>query len=302
VISGVPTGLIPRTEFTVIASNVTGFDVRSIFIEVETPAPCALNYSDVNTVYPPTVEIIENVPTSACGAVETFEVTPALPEGLTLDSVTGVIAGVPAADTDEVTYTITASNQYGADSTQVTLRVSPVFTYKAEDFQGSFDPMTGSGSVQTRLMLKEGERNATFPTPILGLSLALEHDPNLLTPISVMPGAGLFNGEFGPDFFEPLLQAGVITVGIVPTTDLMGTLLTAETEQEVALVEYETNNMGGDSGEEPNPVTTQLIWGNPFATPPVQNEVALSGTYAVIPILVDSNVSLTPLASTPESE
>ncbi len=305
VISGVPTGLIPRTEFTVIASNVTGFDVRSIFIEVETPAPCALSYSDLDTVYPPTVQIIDNVPTSACGAVENFEITPALPEGLALDPLTGVITGVPAADTDEVTYTITASNQYGADSTQVTLRVSPVFTYQAEDFQGSFDPMSGFGSVQTRLMLKEGERNATFPTPILGLSLALEHDPNLLTPISVMPGAGLFNGEFGPDFFEPLLQAGVITVGIVPTTDLMGTLLTAETDQEVALVEYETINMGGDSEGETNPgspVTTQLIWGNPFATPPVQNEVALSGTYAVIPVLIDSNVSLTPLVSTPESE
>jgi len=73
----------------------------------------------------------------------------------------------------------------------------------------------------------------------------------------------------------------------------------------VALVEYETINMGGDSEGETNPgspVTTQLIWGNPFATPPVQNEVALSGTYAVIPVLIDSNVSLTPLVSTPESE
>ena len=292
VISGVPTEVIPRTEFVVFASNITGVDTRSIFIEVETPAPCDLSYGETDFVFPPTVELIPNTPTSACGAVDLFEITPALPAGLALDPATGTISGTPTVETDEETFVVTASNIYGSTTVTITIRIAPVFEYTAEDMVADYDPTTGLGMFQTRLFLEEGDRNATFPTPIIGLSLALEHDGAALTPVAVTPGADLMGLGMGagPDFFEPLITENAVTVGIVFDLDLIELLL-ADAIREVVRVDYETEpaqflgNMDG--------MDLPLRWGNPTLSA-VENEVALSGTYSVLPVLLDGNVTLSP--------
>ena len=293
VISGVPTELIPPTEFVVIASNVTGSAVQTLVIEVETPAPCDLAYSLPNTTEPPSVAAIPNEPSSACGAVDLYEITPALPAGLSLDPTTGVISGTPTVETPAILYTITASNFYGSTEAEVTLRIAPVFEYSSDDMVVDYDPVTGMGSFETRLFIQEGDRNATFPTPIIGVSMAVEHDAALLTPVAVVPGLDLAS----PEFFEPLIQPGTVTVGIVPSLDLLN-LLMADTLKELVRIEYETDptTLGGNL----EGTQSELKWNNPNALPPVQNEVALSGTYSVLPVLIDSTVTLTP--QSPETE
>ncbi len=296
-IVGIPTEVIPRTEFFVTAENVTGSDLRAIFIEVETPAPCGLAYSDPDVVYPPTVTIPSNQPSSACGAVELYEVDPALPPGLSLDSLTGEIIGSPTVETGEITYTITASNSYGSDSTEVKIRIAPVFIFTAESLDAEYESGNGSGSFQVRLFLEEGSANATFPTPIIGLSMALGHSDSQLTPVGVFPGADLaaLHGGAGPDFFEPMMHSNAITVGIIFSFDLTELLL-ADGPKEAVLVDYATSAAwltGNLTGAE-----TVLNWGNPNPLLPITNEVGLSGTYSVIPIQNDSTVTLTP-APTP---
>jgi len=300
IIAGVATELIARTEFTITASNVTGSTTRTIFLEVESPAPCGLSYAQENVVYPPSVPIHPNLPTSDCGAVELFTVTPALPSGLSLDPATGEISGTPAVEQGESVHTITASNSYGSDSTDLTLRISPVFQYIAGSAAAEFDPATGEGALQSTLRLLEGSDNATFPTPIIGLSFAIEHDSALLVPSDVLPGADLLTlGDgSGPDFFEPFFHDGAVTVGIVFSFDLM-TLLMADSLREVLVIEYQTRPEAFLDGAEP--VSTALTWGSP-ASSAVENEVALSGTYSVDPILIDATFLLTPAAPAPAEE
>ena len=301
VISGVPTGLIPRTEFLIIASNITGSDARTLFIEVETPAPCGLSYSDENIVYPPSVSIDPNMPSSACGAVDLYTVEPPLPRGLALDPITGEISGIPTLEQGETVHTVTATNAYGEDETELTLRISPVFEYTSEDMEVEYDPATGLNTFESTFFVREGANNATFPTPIIGLSMAVQHDPTILEPISVTPGPDLatLGGGTGPEFFEPLIQENAVTVGVIFSLDLTE-LLMADTAKDVLRVEYATDPLtlsGNTDG-----LTTEVRWGNPNALPPVANEVGLSGTYSVIPVLIDSTVTLMPAPATPTAQ
>ena len=53
-----------------------------------------------------------------------FTVSPSLPQGLTLDPKTGIIAGPPSATTGKVVYTITARNLRGQNTIKISFAVS----------------------------------------------------------------------------------------------------------------------------------------------------------------------------------
>ncbi|CAE8708997.1 unnamed protein product, partial [Polarella glacialis] len=57
------------------------------------------------------------------GRVAKFSVAPVLPTGLALDSTTGVISGLPSELAVEAAYVVTACNEAGEMSMQVTLAV-----------------------------------------------------------------------------------------------------------------------------------------------------------------------------------
>ena len=88
-------------------------------------APSALTYSTGSTnpaVYTKGTAIVANIPSSGGGAVASYAVSPALPAGLSLNSSTGIISGIPTAITATASYTITAMNAGG--STTVTLIIT----------------------------------------------------------------------------------------------------------------------------------------------------------------------------------
>jgi Putative Ig domain len=59
------------------------------------------------------------------GAVTSYSVTPALPAGLSLDTVSGVVSGTPSTATAQAIYTITASNSAGSTTFALSLTVNP---------------------------------------------------------------------------------------------------------------------------------------------------------------------------------
>jgi 6-phosphogluconolactonase (cycloisomerase 2 family) len=88
--------------------------------------PQALSYPALGSVPETCLALAELVPSVAGGAPTRFRVSPALPAGLVLDSLTGVLRGTPQQSAPERTYTISASNSAGETSAQVTFEVREV--------------------------------------------------------------------------------------------------------------------------------------------------------------------------------
>ena len=124
IISGTPTALASSAVYTVTATNAGGAATARVVIEVRrTPAaPAGLSYRDLAPIYTVGQAIVANAPSSSGGPVTAYAVVPALPVGLSLDAITGVISGTPTAEAAAADYLVTGTNAAG--STTVTLRLS----------------------------------------------------------------------------------------------------------------------------------------------------------------------------------
>src|ERR1700741_4266728 len=85
-------------------------------------APSSLSYATPTASYAVGVAVTANAPTSSGGAVASYDVVPTLPWGLSLDTTSGVISGIPTVATPQENYTVTAYNAGGSAS--VTLRIT----------------------------------------------------------------------------------------------------------------------------------------------------------------------------------
>ena len=76
--------------------------------------------------------MVNLVPTSTGGAVTSYSIIPALPEGLSFNTETGVISGTPIVTIATTTYTVTATNSGGSTSFDFVVTVNdtaPSFTF-----------------------------------------------------------------------------------------------------------------------------------------------------------------------------
>ena len=126
VITGTPTAVSGAVDYTVIAINSGGHTTGTVTITVNDLAPSNLTYSTSSAVYTVGTAITPNTPTSSGGNVGSYSVSPALPAGLSLDTVTGVISGTPTAVTASASYTVTASNFVGKATDRITIKVDDV--------------------------------------------------------------------------------------------------------------------------------------------------------------------------------
>jgi alpha-tubulin suppressor-like RCC1 family protein len=156
VVNGVPTysvGLLTRKDLTVGAKAVqfqtTKFGTFQLAVtktkvtqKIEVPtieppvlkseqpvvavvlAPASLTYSVSTATYVRGVAIAPNVPSLSGGTPTSFTVAPALPSGIVLDAVTGIITGTATVQATITTYTITASNSSGSTSTNIVFAVT----------------------------------------------------------------------------------------------------------------------------------------------------------------------------------
>jgi hypothetical protein len=107
-------GLSLTAVFLLCGSSVGG----------STQPPSALSYATGTAVYTNGVLVTANIPTSTGGAVTSYSISPALPAGLSLSSLTGIVSGTPTTVTAKASYTVTASNLSG--STTATLIITVI--------------------------------------------------------------------------------------------------------------------------------------------------------------------------------
>jgi hypothetical protein len=111
--------------FLVTAKNSFGDGYAGVRVKTVTPSPPVivydLNYelivSDFTSIFPTLVEGDTPI---------TFSISPALPAGLTFDSNTGEINGVPTTQTVLTSYTVTATNAYGSSTSVFDLEVTGI--------------------------------------------------------------------------------------------------------------------------------------------------------------------------------
>jgi len=126
VISGTPAEAQAATSYTVTADNAAGSTTADVSIEVRPPAPPAgLSYPPAAVSYgTPGTEIAALAPSSTGGPIASYEVSPGLPAGLSLDPVNGVISGRPTAVSATAAYEVTGTNSLGSTNASLSITVT----------------------------------------------------------------------------------------------------------------------------------------------------------------------------------
>jgi hypothetical protein len=123
VISGTPVLNNPRATYAVTGKNNAGRVTTGLTLSIqglETP-PTRIYYSCTVCNITLGEAINPLVPTITGGQVNHYTVAPSLPADLMLHPTTGIISGTITAETSEITYTITASNNAGSITTSLKL-------------------------------------------------------------------------------------------------------------------------------------------------------------------------------------
>ena len=115
-------------RWTVQVSSSGGTDTAILLIDVTAPGPnppSGLSYSSP-PVYTKGTMINNLSPSSSGGGVMRYVATPKLPNGLRLNSTTGLISGTPTAVAATANYTITATNTDGSTTTSLNITVKDI--------------------------------------------------------------------------------------------------------------------------------------------------------------------------------
>ena len=97
-------------------------------------APVSLTYARSADTATVGIAVTANVPTVSGATAVTFSAAPALPQGMILDSVSGVISGTATAESAPALYTITATNASGTASAQLTMAVKMLPSITSQPF------------------------------------------------------------------------------------------------------------------------------------------------------------------------
>ena len=136
VISGTPDTVTAVANYTVTATDGTDTDDEVLSIEIIAPVGPDFfdGYGTMGTEsYPILLAIADLTPINVDPAVTGFTVAPALPSGLTLDPLTGVISGTPDALAAATDYTVTATDGTDTDDEIVSIEVrEPVVSISSD--------------------------------------------------------------------------------------------------------------------------------------------------------------------------
>lgn len=155
--------------------------------------PAGLVYAVSSASYAQYQAITPNVPHSSGGKVDSYSVEPALPAGLALDPISGVIRGTPAQAGPAVIYTVTGSNAHGAATAYLQIEVTAATTAPTllhyADNPVSYPVST---TINPNLPYTEGGAVAQFhSTPALPGGLQLDSSTGVISgaPNTVKPAA-----------------------------------------------------------------------------------------------------------------
>ena len=124
-ISGTPSVLLTRTQYTIWANNSGGSSVAYVNVTINDAVPNALGYTPENMTLEKGTTMTTNTPSVSGGAVTSWEIDPSLPSGLSFGSTNGSIWGTPTVlQTTAAAYTIWANNSGGSASAQVNITIN----------------------------------------------------------------------------------------------------------------------------------------------------------------------------------
>jgi hypothetical protein len=123
-----------------------------ITVNAAVVAPSALSYPQTAITGTVGQPIAPNIP-SFTGSVTSFTISPALPAGMSLNTLNGTISGTPAAVLAQASYTVTASNAGGNTTAALTLVVDKAYATVLE--LGHADRMTTMRSTTDRLLSQD---------------------------------------------------------------------------------------------------------------------------------------------------
>ena len=183
-LSGATTEVQPLTSHVIRATNTGGFTEFSLMLRVHPESPCDLQY--------PQSEIVLNhgealpdglMPTTSCGPVEEYSVDPQLPEGITLDPVSGLISGATNLEHPLTSHLLRASNSGGFTEFTLNLRVHP-------------EPPCDLQYPQSEIVLHHGEAlpAGLLPTASCGTVEEYSVEPQFPDGITLDPASGLLSG------------------------------------------------------------------------------------------------------------
>ena len=125
VISGTPTAISPQTTYVVTGTISSSTITATLEITVNEALPAGLRYTSPN-VYTIRTAIVPLTPTSTGGVITAYSISPALPPGLTFNTLTGVISGTPSAIFSRTSYVVTGSNNAGIVTTTLLITVNGI--------------------------------------------------------------------------------------------------------------------------------------------------------------------------------
>ena len=110
----------PNQNSTVYMDNM--YFYRPAVVGPITTAPTNLSYGG-NLRFQINKDVFSVTPTVTANPVPTFSITPAVPTGMSFDTVTGSIVGTPTVEKGPVSYTVTAKNSIGSQSITFTIEI-----------------------------------------------------------------------------------------------------------------------------------------------------------------------------------
>jgi sugar lactone lactonase YvrE len=185
VISGMPTTVTQLTAYTITATNVAGSDSFNIVINTVGVKP-TISYTTPQP-YIINAPITALTPSTIGSPVTSYAISPSPSTGLSFNSSTGTISGTPIVAIGEKTYTITANNSYGTDTTTVvisTVTAKPALSYTTPNSLGIgsnivLAPITNTGLPATNYSILPQLNNGLNFNTSTGI---ISGTPNVVSP------------------------------------------------------------------------------------------------------------------------
>jgi hypothetical protein len=207
-ISGTPTVAAAAANYTVTATGPGGNGSTVVSVTVQFAAP-SITYIRSTIAALRNASITPDTAVSSGGPVTVYHVSPALPAGLSLDSVSGILSGTPTVVAASANYTVTAQGPGGSGQSIVSITVSepvPAITY----VRSSISAVKGVGILADTAVSSGGAVDSFVVSPVLPAGLSLSKTTGRIsgTPTAVSASANYTVTAMGPG------GNGVATVSI----------------------------------------------------------------------------------------
>jgi hypothetical protein len=133
---------------TMRVSDGTAFTETSFDVTVF-PPPSSLSYSQNYYLWSPTMAVARILSPSVTGTVTSYSISPGVPAGLSFNTSTGILSGIPSSPQSETSYTVTATNAAGSTTDSFSIEVLNAFYVDSASDTSATDFTPGDGECLT---------------------------------------------------------------------------------------------------------------------------------------------------------